>query len=71
MDLSSAWLGALVLVAIPVMTLGDLYELEGRVVLFASDLAKGVFGEFIVAPCARFLIASSSPSCKALLRLRM
>ena len=70
-ELNLAWLAALVLVAIPVMTLVALDESEGRVVLFAPYLAENVFEGLIVAPHARCMMASASASRQDLLWLRL
>ena len=70
-ELNVAWLAALVLVVILVMKLGALYELEGRVVVFAPDLAEGVVEDLIFAPHARCVMASTSASLQTLLWLRL
>ena len=70
-ELNTAWLASLVLVAMPAMKLGDSDALAVGVVLFAPSIAEGVVEELIVAYCDCCLMASASDSFHYMPQLRL
>ena len=70
-ELNAAQLAYLVLVAMQVMILGDLYASSGGFVVFAPALTECVVEYFIVATRYHFLMAYASTSHQDLLQLRL